>query len=41
MGSQLKRAASPEEWLAQMAGIVEERGRGREMDNYSAIAVLL
>ena len=41
MGAQLKRAASPEEWLAQMAGIVEERGRGREMDNYSAIAVLL
>ena len=41
MGAQLRRAASPEEWLAQMAGIVEERGRGREMDNYSAIAVLL
>lgn len=36
---QLKRAASVEEWLSAMVSIVQENGKGREMDNYSAIAV--
>ncbi len=35
----LKSSASPEEWLASMASLVKENGKGRNMDNYSAIAV--
>ena len=35
----LKRSASPEEWLMQMAQVVKTNGMGRNMDNYSAIAV--
>lgn len=37
----LKRADSPEKWLADMEKIVIERGRGTNMDNYSAIAVFV
>lgn len=35
----LKKAASPAEWLRMMEQIVEKNGQGRNMDNYSAIAV--
>ncbi len=35
----LKKSASPNEWLTQMAEIVKQNGKGRNMDNYSAIAV--
>ena len=41
MGKLLRRSRTPEEWLDQMKTIVEKRGRGLEMDNYSAIAVIL
>ncbi len=37
----LKKAGSPEEWLANMEKIVLEKGRGTNMDNYSAIAVFV
>ena len=37
----LKKAGSPEEWLAAMEKIVIENGRGTNMDNYSAIAVFV
>ena len=39
MCDQLKRAGSVEEWLSSMVKIVQENGRDRNMDNYSAIAV--
>lgn len=35
----LKKSASPNEWLTQMAEVVKQNGKGRNMDNYSAIAV--
>lgn len=35
----LKAAASPEEWLRMMTAEVKQNGVGRNMDNYSAIAV--
>lgn len=35
----LKRAKSVTEWLLSMAEVVKKNGEGREMDNYSAIAV--
>lgn len=35
----LKKSATPEEWIAKMEHIVCENGQGKEMDNYSAIAV--
>ena len=41
MGKLLKKSRSPEEWLEQMQTVVEDRGRGTDMDNYSAIAVTL
>lgn len=37
----LKKAESPEEWLAAMKKTVVENGRGTNMDNYSAIAVFV
>lgn len=37
----LKKSRSPEEWLEQMRTVVEDRGRGTDMDNYSAVAVIL
>ena len=36
----LKESASPGEWLNKMAEIVRQNGEGKNMDNYSAIAVL-
>ena len=35
----LKKANSPQEWLLNMAEIVKANGVGRNMDNFSAIAV--
>lgn len=35
----LKKASSPQEWLLNMAKIVKANGVGRNMDNFSAIAV--
>lgn len=35
----LKKARSVEEWLHQMQQIVKVNGEGRNMDNYSAIAI--
>lgn len=37
----LKNAASAQEWLDQMAEIVRQRGEGTEMDNFSAVGVLV
>ena len=37
----LKKANSAQQWLELMAEIVRCRGEGREMDNFSAIGVLL
>lgn len=39
MCAQLKNARSVEEWLDSMVRIVQANGIGRNMDNYSAIAV--
>ena len=39
MCDQLKVAHSVEEWLANMVRIVQINGKGKNMDNYSAIAV--
>ena len=35
----LKESGSPEEWLNKMTEIVKQNGEGKNMDNYSAIAV--
>ena len=35
----LKESDSPEEWLNTMTEIVKQNGEGKNMDNYSAIAV--
>ena len=35
----LKLAASPGEWLDNMAAVIEKKKRGRDRDNWSAIAV--
>lgn len=37
----LKRAKNPEEWLAMMEQVVCKNGRGKNMDNYSAVAVFI
>ena len=39
MISCLKKADSPKAWLLRMEEIIQKQGRGRDMDNYSAIAV--
>lgn len=39
MQTLLRKAESPDEWLKAMEERVKENGEGREMDNYSAIAV--
>lgn len=41
MGRQLKKSAAPAEWLQRMEEIVLQNGRGKRMDNYSAIAVFI
>lgn len=37
----LKKAKTPEEWLALMRGIVLKNGKNTDMDNFSAIAVFV
>ncbi len=37
----LKAAAGPEDWLAKMAATITQRGSGKNMDNFSALAVAL
>ena len=37
----LKKAGSPEQWVELMEGIVKKNGQGKNMDNYSAVAVWL
>ncbi len=39
MCAQLKRASSAEQWLSGMVETVQKNGEGRDMDNYSAIAI--
>lgn len=39
MCEQLRKASSVEEWMTGMVGIIQENGKGKDMDNYSAIAV--
>ena len=41
MGKLLKSSRTPGEWLGQMRDVVEQRGKNIEMDNYSAIAVIM
>ena len=41
MRSFLKKSCSVDEWLTLMTAAVEENARGRDMDNYSAIAIWL
>lgn len=41
MRSTLKKSSSAQDWLERMCGIVEENGKGKDMDNYSAIAIWL
>lgn len=35
----LKSAHTPQEWIESMAAVIKQNGTGRNMDNYSAIAV--
>lgn len=37
----LKSSKSPEEWLLEMAEIIDNNGKGNEMDNYTAGAVFV
>lgn len=37
----LKRSKTPEEWIKKMEEIVLKNGQGKNMDNYSAVAVWL
>lgn len=39
MCSLLKESNNPAEWLTRMEAVVKQNGEGRNMDNYSAIAV--
>lgn len=41
MSKTLKKADSPQQWLAAMEEIVLANGKGTNMDNYSAIAVFV
>lgn len=41
MGALLKKSRSPGEWLEKMKEIVDQRGRNVNMDNYSAIAIMV
>lgn len=41
MEKTLKRAKTPEMWLAKMQKIVQKNGKNNNMDNYTAIAVFL
>ena len=37
----LKKAGTPQEWLMGMETVVKKHGCGKQMDNYSAVAVFL
>lgn len=37
----LKKAKTPTQWVELMEGIVKKNGQGKDMDNYSAVAVWL
>lgn len=39
MCTALKKSSSAAEWMEKMLAIVEQRGTGKDMDNYSAITV--
>ena len=39
MCAALKKSSSAAEWMEKMLAIVEQRGAGKDMDNYSAITV--
>lgn len=39
MSKILRRSSTPEEWLDMMRDVIEKNGVGKNMDNYSAIAV--
>lgn len=39
MEKTLKRSETPQQWISQMTEIVRKNGAGKNMDNYSAIAV--
>lgn len=41
MSASLKKSRSPAEWLQKMKEIVEQRGKSVDMDNYSAIAIVV
>lgn len=41
MADLLKKASTPGDWLRQMQEVILARGRGTNMDNYSAIAVFV
>lgn len=36
-----KKAGTPQEWLMGMEAVVRKHGCGKQMDNYSAVAVFL
>lgn len=40
MGELLLKSATPQEWLEAMTDVVKENGKGKEMDNFSAIAIM-
>ena len=37
----LKKSSSPEEWLSLMTEEVKKNGQGKDMDNYTAVAVII
>ena len=41
MGRLLKKSQSPREWLSLMETVIKKNGSGKNMDNYSAIAVFV
>lgn len=41
MEAALKKASTPDQWIAAMQEIICKNGRGTNMDNYSAVAVWL
>ena len=41
MQTMLKKSETPENWLDNMEKEVLKNGKGKEMDNYSAVAVFV
>lgn len=41
MGNLLKKSDTPRDWLASMEAVIRKNGAGKNMDNYSAIAVFV